>query len=195
MNQNLTQNLRTIITDQQTKIDMLKKIDPTKTGVDPQTLLEGILEVLNVVSTVFTLVEIMCATNPATIAISGIMLVLNSILSIFSLINNIKEIEELKKKRGELEEYYKPGGQFEQDKRSVTTLAFQVVENFYMVVVNFRSMVNELSININLLSLSKNSKQLNYKYYLDLLRSNPFDDQFEEYCLQAYKNFISIQNY
>lgn len=51
----------------------------------------------------FLVIEIMCATNPATIAISGILLVLNSILTIFSLINNIKAIQQLSEKKAELE--------------------------------------------------------------------------------------------
>lgn len=66
-------------------------------GTNPKNLLSDIMSVVNVVSTVFEVVEVMCATNPATIAISGIMLLLNSILGIFSLINNIKEISELEK--------------------------------------------------------------------------------------------------
>ena len=91
--------MRTIIEDQQTKLEIIKKIDTTQVGVDPRSLLDGLLQTLNLISTVLMVVEIACATNPATIAISAILLVLNSVLSIFSLINNIKAIDELKKKK------------------------------------------------------------------------------------------------
>lgn len=45
----------------------------------------------------------MCATNPTTIVISGIVMVLNTILSVFTLINNITTIGELEKKKADLE--------------------------------------------------------------------------------------------
>ena len=38
--------------------------------------------------------------------------------------------------------------------------------------------MDELEINLNLLSLSKNSKGLNYKFYIDLIQKNPFGDKF-----------------
>ena len=58
-------------------------------------------------------------------------------------------------------------------------LSFQMMENFYIFVVNFKSLVNELAVNINLLSLSENSTGLNYQYYIDLLKKNPFNQAFE----------------
>jgi membrane-bound ClpP family serine protease len=77
------------------------------------------METLNLIGTILMVVEIACATNPATIAISGILMVLSSILSIFSLVNNIKEIKELEKKKKKLEDYFKKGGQFDKDLKSI----------------------------------------------------------------------------
>lgn len=42
MNNRLSQNLRTIIADQQIKLEMIKKIDTTRYSETPQTLLQGI---------------------------------------------------------------------------------------------------------------------------------------------------------
>lgn len=195
MNSSITQNLKTILADQQTKIDLVKGIDTTKSTVDYQSLLSGIMNVLNVVMTVFSLIEIMCATNPATIAVSAVMLLLNGILGIFSLINNVKEIHELEDKKGQLQEYFRPGGQFEKDKSSMVTLTFQVVENFYIFVLNYTSMLNELMINIQLLSLSGKLYYINYYKWVSLAGMNPFDASFQAKCLQTYNNLVAIQNY
>lgn len=74
---------------------MVKGIDTSKSTEKYESIFSAIMGVLNIVMTVFAMVEIMCATDPATIAVSAIMLILNSILGIFSLISNIKEIDVL----------------------------------------------------------------------------------------------------
>ena len=158
---------------------MINSIDPGRIGVDPKSLLSKILEVINLIGTILLIIQIMCATNPATIAISGILLVINYVFSVITLITNIKTIEELKKQKAELEEYFKKGGEFEQQVNAMADLSFQMMENFYIFVVNFKSLVNELAVNINLLSLSENSTGLNYRYYIDLLKKNPFNQAFE----------------
>lgn len=158
---------------------MINSIDPGRIGVDPKSLLSKILEVINLIGTILLIIQIMCATNPATIAISGILLVINYVFSVITLITNIKTIEELKKQKAELEEYFKKGGEFEQQVNAMADLSFQMMENFYIFVVNFKSLVNELAVNINLLSLSENSTGLNYQYYIDLLKKNPFNQAFE----------------
>lgn len=110
MNETLTHNLDTIIGDQQIKLQMLEKIDIGKFGEDPKSWFENFLDFANLVLTVFSVIEIMCATNPVTIAISGILMIISSILELFALMKNLKLIEDLKKKKAELELYYKPGG-------------------------------------------------------------------------------------
>lgn len=44
-------------------------------------------------------------------------------------------------------------------------LSFQMMENFYMFTVNFKSLMNQLAANINFISLSDpdNSTGLNYQ--------------------------------
>lgn len=80
---------------------------------DPLAGLSGeLLNLLNVVGTGFALIELLAATNPATIVLSGIMFFLNGILGLFTMISNIMAIKEVKKKKEELIEYFKPGGEF-----------------------------------------------------------------------------------
>lgn len=141
MNKSLSQNLQTIASDQQTKLGILSQIDTKRKGIDANYLKENIMNVLNVVGDVFTMIELVCATNPTTIAVSGIMLVLNSLLGIFSIISNIKEINKLEKQLNKLEDFY-CGGQFAQDCTTICTLSFQLAQNFYFFVVAFRSLVN-----------------------------------------------------
>ena len=83
---------------------MINSIDPGRIGVDPKSLLSKILEVISLIGTILLIIQIMCASNPATIAISGILLVINYVFSVITLITNIKTIEELKKQKAELEE-------------------------------------------------------------------------------------------
>ena len=97
----------------------------------------------------------MCATNPATIAISGILLIVDFVFNVITVINNIKTIEELKKKKAELEEFFKKGGEYEQQVNAMADLSFQVMEGFYAFTVNFKSLINELAANVNLLSLTE----------------------------------------
>ena len=63
-----------------------------------------------------------------------------------------KKIEELTKIKNDLEKYYKPGGEFDQQCKMINDLSVQLAENFYVFVVNFRSMIFELDANINLLT-------------------------------------------
>jgi F0F1-type ATP synthase assembly protein I len=95
MNKSLGQNLKTIIGDQQLKLRMMDKINPGKISVSPSTLLDKIAIVLTLVGTVIGLIQLMCATNPATIVVSAILVVLDFVLSIFTLVNNIKTIQQL----------------------------------------------------------------------------------------------------
>lgn len=53
-----------------------------------------------------------------------------------------------------------------------------MVENFYVFVMNFNSIMKELAININLLSISRNSQKLDFQHYIDLINENPFDPEF-----------------
>lgn len=113
MNKSLGQNLKTIIGDQQLKLRMMDKINPGKISVSPSTLLDKIAIVLTLVGTVIGLIQLMCATNPATIVVSAILVVLDFVLSIFTLVNNIKTIQQLEQQKAELEERFKKGGKFD----------------------------------------------------------------------------------
>jgi hypothetical protein len=178
MNDSLGHNLKTIIGDQQLKLEMINNIDPERIGFDPKSLFAKIMEIIQLIGTIILLIQFMCATNPATIAISGILLIVDFVFSVIAIINNIKTIEELKKKKAELEEFFKKGGEYEQQVNAMADLSFQVIEGFYVFTVNFKSLINELAANVNLLSLTEtpeNSTGLNYQYYLDLLRKNPFN--------------------
>ena len=81
-------------------------------------------------------------------------------------------------KQKELERYFAPGGQYEQDMKKVGDVTFQMIENFYMFTIGARGLIYELTININLLSISSSSQKLNYKKYIDQLKRNPFDAEF-----------------
>ena len=105
MNDSLGHNLKTIIGDQQLKLEMINNIDPERIGFDPKSLFAKIMEIIQLIGTIILLIQFMCATNPATIAISGILLIVDFVFSVIAIINNIKTIEELKKKKAELEEF------------------------------------------------------------------------------------------
>lgn len=92
---------------------MMDKINPGKISVSPSTLLDKIAIVLTLVGTVIGLIQLMCATNPATIVVSAILVVLDFVLSIFTLVNNIKTIQQLEQQKAELEERFKKGGKFD----------------------------------------------------------------------------------
>lgn len=68
------------------------------------------MRMLNIISTAMTIAEFALATNPVTIVISGVMIVLDLILNIFSTVMNIMAIGKLKSTRNELIEYFKAGG-------------------------------------------------------------------------------------
>lgn len=144
---------------------MMDKINPGKISVSPSTLLDKIAIVLTLVGTVIGLIQLMCATNPATIVVSAILVVLDFVLSIFTLVNNIKTIQQLEQQKAELEERFKKGGKFDRQVTSMADLSFQMMENFYMFTVNFKSLMNQLAANINFISLSDpdNSTGLNYQ--------------------------------
>lgn len=44
-----------------------------------------------------------------------------------------------------------------------------------MFAVGFNGMLQELTINVNLLSISDKSKLINYKKYIDFLKKNPIN--------------------
>ncbi len=44
-----------------------------------------------------------------------------------------------------------------------------------MFAVGFNGMMQELTINVNLLSISDKSKLINYKKYIDFLKKNPIN--------------------
>ena len=114
----------------------------------------------------------------AGVAIEGFFLIVDTILDLISIFQNIQAIGELTDKKEELERYFAPGGQYEQDMRKIGEVSFQMIENFYMFAIGARGLVYELTININLLSISSSSRRLNYKKYIDLLKKNPLDAEF-----------------
>lgn len=71
-----------------------------------------IMNVLGAALGIISIVAIFMTTNPITIAVSALMIIIDAILNIINIHRNIKTIEELKKKKEEVLEYYKPGGQF-----------------------------------------------------------------------------------
>lgn len=115
MNTRFAANLGTIVADQQLQLDILSKIDVEKIGVEPNTAFQNLLDTANLIGTVCSVIATVCATNPITILVSGIMLIITGIFSIFSLMAKLEQIKELEAQKKDLEEYYKPGGKFEQD--------------------------------------------------------------------------------
>ncbi len=104
-------SFKTFLVDQQERMKYITNVKLKEIGKEPLAgLFENLMQMLNVVGSVMMAVQIATATNPATIVISGIMLVLSGILGIFSTITNIMAIGELKKKKEELIEYFKAGG-------------------------------------------------------------------------------------
>lgn len=169
MNTSFTKNLSVIFQDQQLKFDILNKIDVERIGVQPQKAWENLLEAANLVCTILSVFSLLCASNPLTIAFSGIMLLINSIFNVLNLMKKLQLIEDLKKQKKELEEYYKPGGKFEQELKQLADITLQLVENFYMFVVSYRTIVNELVANLDILFLSDWSSNLDYTSYSVLI--------------------------
>jgi hypothetical protein len=86
-------SFKTFLVDQQERMDYITQIKLKEIGQEPLAGIFGeLMQMLNVVSSVMMAIELAAATNPATIVISGIMLVLSGILGIFSTINNIMAI-------------------------------------------------------------------------------------------------------
>ena len=90
MDQVLSQNLKTILGDQQQKLNALSKVDPSKIGVDPKATSGYLMDIISLVANILTIVKLMTATNPVTIAVTAIIYVIESIFSIMRLIGNIK---------------------------------------------------------------------------------------------------------
>ena len=126
MDQVLSQNLKTILGDQQQKLNALSKVDPAKIGVDPKATSGYLSDIMTLIGNILTIVTLLCATNPVTIAVTAIIYVIESIFSIMKLIGNIKKIEELNKIKKDLEEYYKPGGEFDQQCKMINDLSVQL---------------------------------------------------------------------
>ena len=93
-----------------------------------------------------------------------------------------------------MEKYFGSGGQYWKDMKTLGEVSYQMIENFYVFVIGAAGMIYELTININLLSISSSCLKLNYKGYIEALKKSPFDAAFEKECKQAYENFISIQD-
>ena len=137
-----------------------------------------IMNVLGAALGIVSIVAIFLATNPITIAVSALMILIDAILNVINIHKNIKTIDELKKKKEEILEYYKPGGQFEQDLQKICDLTLQIIENFYMFIITYRSIINELAINLNLLILSDVAKEQRYGAHLILLQDSIADEEF-----------------
>ena len=102
-------------------------------------------------------------------------MIISSIFELFALMKNLQLIEDLKKKKADLELYYKPGGEFDQNLEKLCKLCVQIVENFYMFIATYRSIMNELAINFNLLLLSDIAKEKKFISYFSLLCDSLID--------------------
>lgn len=62
-----------------------------------------------------------------------------------------------------------------------------------MFAVGFNGMMQELTINVNLLSISDKSKLINYKKYIDFLKKNPINSVVLLDFQNLYRNLLSIK--
>lgn len=62
-----------------------------------------------------------------------------------------------------------------------------------MFIVAFNGMIEELSINVNLLTISEKYEKLNYAKYMDTIFGNPVDQYLFKDVLQVYSDFIAIR--
>ena len=92
-------------------MDLIEKVKVKDLEKDPLVgVLGELLQVLNIIGTGLMALELATATNPATAILSGVMAVLSGIIGIFTMVGNIMAIGELKNKKEELINYFKPGG-------------------------------------------------------------------------------------
>lgn len=136
--------------------------------------------------------ELVTATNPATIVLSGVMLVLSGIIGIISTIGNIMAINDLKQKKEDLIAYFKPGGEFEQAQYKLKDSAIQVTKNLYMLIVNGKNLLKMLSMRVTLIQLE--SSELDYGAALRALQADPFDPGFEQLVLDTYLKLVEVEN-
>lgn len=106
----------------------------------------------------------------------------------------LKQIKELEQQKKDLEEYYKPEGKFQQELKQLADTTLELVENFYIFVVTFRTVANELHANMNILMLSQHYKDVSYINPGYFLTVNVIEEQFEIGARQLYQNVLSIQN-
>ena len=81
--------------DQVTKLKILDEIDPSKAPVDPKSTGSYLNVMITMIGDILLLIEIICATNPATIAISAVCVAITHIFGTIGLIKNLKTIDEL----------------------------------------------------------------------------------------------------
>lgn len=93
MNENISQNLKTIIADQQAKLAMLENIDVQQVGEeqDTKSALSGLLKVLDLIMSMASFVSFAFASNPITMAFEGLLIAFDSILNMWNFLNNIKQ--------------------------------------------------------------------------------------------------------
>lgn len=95
MNGRLSQNLENIMGDQVTKLAILANIDPSKSPVDPKSTGSYLSAMITIIGDICMMIAMVCATNPYTIVISGIMMTVTHLFGIFGLIKNLQTIDEL----------------------------------------------------------------------------------------------------
>lgn len=151
-----------------------------------------LLQMLNIIGTELMAIELLGATNPATAVLSGVMLVLSGILGIFTMVGNIMAIGELKGKKEELINYFKPGGEFEQAQIKLKDSAIEVTRNLYLLIVNGKNLLKMLSMRLVLIQME--GSDLDYGSYLQALQADPFDHGFEQLVLDTYLGLITIRD-
>jgi hypothetical protein len=150
-----------------------------------------LLNVLSIIGTGLAVVELACATNPATIVFSAVTLVLNGIIGIFSTITNIIAIGKLNQTKEDLIRYFAPGGEFERAQIKLKESAIQVTKNLYLLIVNGKNLLKMLSARILLIQL-QGSTELDYGSFLTALQEDPFDIGFEKSVINSYMNLVQI---
>lgn len=81
--------------DQIIKLELLAKIDPSKSPVDPKSTGSYLSAMVTIIGDICLLIAMICATNPYTIVISGIMMTITHLFGMFGLIKNLQTIDEL----------------------------------------------------------------------------------------------------
>jgi len=194
VSENMSGNFKTFLADQAERIKTIKDIRIKDLDKDPLTGIFGeLMQMLNIIGNELLIIEIATATNPATIVLSGVMALLSGILSIFSTVQNIMAINELKKKKEDLIEYFKPGGKFEEAQRKLKDSAIDVTQNLYLLIFNGKNLLKTLSVRIMLIQL-EGKTDIDYGKYLRILQEDYFDPGFEKLVFDTYTNLIDVNN-